>query len=583
MTRLPVLTALLLVCAILGAIAQEKPAPPSKPQPDVRATEVAPPDTMPRTSAQDSVARPIQGLPKFDLPEYVITGAASMDLPDAEKQPGIEPPYSLELANPLDAPRDRSTTQILSGERRAFPINVRSANSGRIEASSGTFFTSRVGLWFNKLAPDYSILGNAQYGVSKAYIPFTNRSGGQINVSGGMTLHGPSEWSERGWLGGELGYGSDTYRFYGYRSPDLTRTLSRIHAAAKFDSPRELVYNFGLGAGIDVTSVADSTASVSETRFHLGAQSNLLVDAFPLDGSIDLTLASISNSGTPTLPFLDVALTTPKHWYGGFFVQGALHLYVTQGMLSQKFARLYPNVGIGYRVFDNTMASASYLGRVQFNTLSDLIAMQPYLSATSTIRQSDLPLNVVVALETDWSQTWRSRFAARFQSVKDYPLLTEGTTVGGLGGSGHPGIWTTSYLATTSIASYDADLFAKFDANSYFTLSFEINNSRNSNTQRAVPYLPDLRLSGALSIEVLEGFQVSPSLSYVGKRVSDLYVDAGSQLKLYGLVGLHAEYAPMKALVVFADCQNLTDTRYEEWSGYRAAPLVVTAGIGYRW
>ena len=84
-------------------------------------------------------------------------------------------------------------------------------------------------------------------------------------------------------------------------------------------------------------------------------------------------------------------------------------------------------------------------------------------------------------------------------------------------------------------------------------------------------------------MEVLEGLQVSPSLRYVGKRVTDLYVDAGSQPKLYGVFGLRVEYVPLKSLSIFADGQNLTDTRYEEWNGYRAAPFVVTAGIGYRW
>ncbi len=432
-----------------------------------------------------------------------------------------------------------------------------------------------------QLAPDYFILGGAQYGVSKAYIPFTDRSGGQVSVIGGMTLHGPSEWYERGSVKGELGYGSDTYRFYGSQSPSLTRAISRFHIAADFDSPRELVFNYGLRAGVGTTSIADSTSSISETQFHFGGKSNLVVGAFALDGSIDLTLASISGSGAPTLPFLDIALTTPKHWYGGFFVEGALHLYEAQGMLSQKFARLYPNVAVGYKILDNTVASASYLGRVQFNTLSDLVALQPYLSAKSVIRQSDLPLNLLAAVETDWNEVLRSRFAARFQSVKDLPLFTRGSTPGGSGNSAGTGIWTTSYLSTTSLTSYEADLFAKFDANSYFTLSMEINSSKNSKTQWEVPYLPEMRLTGGLSLEVMQGLQVSPTVAYVGRRGSDLY--GPNKLSQYAVVGLRAEYAALQSLVIFTDCQNLTNCRYEEWSGYRATPFVVTAGIGYRW
>jgi outer membrane receptor protein involved in Fe transport len=142
-------------------------------------------------------------------------------------------------------------------------------------------------------------------------------------------------------------------------------------------------------------------------------------------------------------------------------------------------------------------------------------------------------------------------------------------------------MWVTGYLGTTSIASYEANVFAKFDANSYFTLSLEINSSKNSKTQWHVPYLPDLRISAGLSLQVSRGLRIFPSVAYVGRRVPDLYV--ASKLKEHAQVGLRAEYSALEALDVFLDFQNATDSRYEEWSGYRAAPLVITAGIGYRW
>jgi hypothetical protein len=241
-------------------------------------------------------------------------------------------------------------------------------------------------------------------------------------------------------------------------------------------------------------------------------------------------------------------------------------------------------MSVGIKVLENSVASASYLGKVQFNTLSALVDSHPYLSAVSTIRQSDLPLDLILALETDWSEVWRTRFSARFRAVREYPLFTEGG--GGfnlppLGPPGSKGIWVTGYLGTTSIASYEANVFAKFDANSYFMLSFEINSSKNSITQWEVPYLPDLRMNAELSLQVLRGLQVSPSVVYVGRRVPDLYV--ASKLKEHARVGLRVEYSGLRALGVSLDFQNATNSTYEEWSGYRAAPLVITAGIGYRW
>lgn len=581
MTRLSIQAVLLVFFVMACGVAQQKPTPAGKSQTDPRALGVTAPDTLFKSTPRDSTARSTQGLPKFDLPEYVITGVASIDLPDVEKQDGDEPRHVVELANPLDALRDRLTVEFVYGEKEGLPIAAGSVSSGRIRASSGTYFNSKIGLWVSRLDPDYSFFGDAHYEVSRAYIPFTNRSGGEVNITGGMTLHGPSDRNDGGKLRGDLGYGSEAYRFYGSSSPGVLRTVSRFRLGATLDSPRELLFNYGARAGLLVTSIGDSTSSVSETQFHVSGESNLLVGSFPIDGRIDLSLASISGSGAGTLPYLEASLMTPKHWFGGFFVQGSVHLYLTQGMLSQKLVRVYPHVAFGFKVMENSVASASYVGKVQFNSLSALVDSHPYLSAVSTIRQSDLPLDLILALETDWSEVWRTRFSARVRAVRDYPLLTEGGAVAPLGVPEPKGIWVTGYLGTTSIASYEANVFAKFDANSYFTMSLEINSSKNSKTQWDVPYLPDLRMSAGLSLQVLRGLQVFPSVVYVGRRVPDLYV--ASKLKEHARVGLRVEYSALKALGVSLDFQNATNSRYEEWIGYRAAPLVITAGIGYRW
>jgi hypothetical protein len=581
MTRLSLQIILLVIFVIVFGIAQEKPTPAGKTQPDPRGLGVTAPDTLFKSTPLDSAARSTQGLPKFDLPEYIITGVASIDLPDVEKLDGDEPQHIVELANPLDAVRDRMTVEFVSGEKEGLPIAIGSASSGRIRVSSGTYFNSKVGLWASRRDSDFSLFGVAHYEVSRAYIPFTNRSGGFFNVTGGMALQGPSERYDGGKLRGDLGYGSEAYRFYGSSSPGVLRTVSQFRLGGTLDSPRELLFNYGGRAGLLVTSIGDSVSSVSETQFQVGGESNLLVGSFPLDGRIELSLASIAGSGAGALPYLDASLMTPRHWFGGFFVQGSLHLYLTQGMLSQKLARVYPHVAVGFKVLENSVASASYLGKVQFNTLSALVDAHPYMSALSTIRQSDMPLDLLFALETDWSEIWRTRFSARFRAIREYPLFTEGGGAAPLGVPDPKGIWVTAYRGTTSIASYEANVFAKFDPNSYFMMSFEINSSKNSKTLWEVPYLPDLRMSAGLSLQVLRGLQVLPSVVYVGRRVPDLYV--ANKLKEHARVGLRVEYSALKALGVSLEVQNATNSRYEEWSGYRAAPLVITAGIGYRW
>ena len=572
MTRRFLIFIVLLIILSAGSWAQDKPTPLSKPQPGIRTAVVPPPDSLVKSATQDSTTKSPRGLPQFELQQFVITGAASIDLPDVEK---VEPDNlnrTVEWSDPLEAPRDRNTVEFASGQKEIYQGETRAVNDGRLQASVGTYLTSKFGLWLGTRSAESYLLGDVQYGVSRAYVPFANRSGGHAGVTGGMTLSAPSEWYDGGMLKGDLGYGSQTYRFYGYSTPSLARTFSRFDLSAEFDSRRDQVFDYSGSAGMLVSGINDSSSSVTETRFILGVGSDFLLGTLPVDSRIGLSLVSISGSGTGTLPFLEASVKTHKVWMGDLFLQGSLNFYLTQGMLDQKLARVYPQVEVGYRFLENTVISASYLGHVQLNTLTGLLGIHPYIAASSTIRQTDVPVDLLAFIETGWNESLRTRFSVRYHSMKDYPLFTEG---------GQKGLWTTAYFGTTNLTTFEADLFAKFAANSYFTLSLEANSSNNSVTNGKIPYVPDVQLKAGLSFEVLRGFRLLPTLSVTDHRVPDLL--AAQKMNSYLLLGLRGEYSAFRALNIFIDFQNLTDTVYEEWNGYRATPFVVSAGIGFCW
>ncbi len=554
------------------AVAQEKPSPTAKPQPEGRIVVVAPPSSLPKASDQDSTVRSPHGLPKFELQQFVITGAASIDLPDVEKVEASEPMRALELMNPLDAPRDRSTVEFLSEQKEMFVQEAKAVKSGRVQGSVGTYLSSKFGLWLSSRDAGNYLFGDLQYGTSRAYVPFANRSEGHLSVTGGMTLKGPSEWYDRGMLKGDLDYGSKTYRFYGSLTPSVTRTTSRFDISAEYSSPKEFGTDYSGQVGMSVAGIKDSSTSATESRFNVGAEYDFLLGSVPIDGRVGLSLVSTTGSGEGTLPFLDAGLKTHRIWFGNFFVQGAGQFFVTQGMLGQKFARIYPQAEIGYRFLETTIASVAYQGRVQFNSLTGLLQVHPYIAVTSTIRQSDIPIDLLAVVETGWSESSRTRVSARYQSIRDYPLFTEG--VG-------KGFWTTAYFGTTNLSTIQADLFAKFAANGYFILSLAANSSKNSVTGRKIPYVPDVQLDAGVSLEIAPRLRILPTLTAVGYRMPDLY--ATEALKAYLVFGLRGEYSALRWLDVFVDVQNLTDSNYDGWNGYRATPFVASAGMSVRW
>lgn len=555
----------LLTVALVLCLPQEKPVPGQ------RAVSVTPPDSAARSQQQAPQATN-QALPKFEIPEYVITGIVSIELPDASKREAEELPLVPELADPSASLRDRSAYDFTVEQKGARFAEAAWIGTGRLQASSGTYLTSHVGIHHNIIDPTSYVRIGADYRVANAFVPYANRSGGDATLGGGFLLHDPGLWYDGGLLEGGAGFGSETYRFFGSQNPSVARTITALKLNARYASPRQLLVLHDVALGLQLKTIKDSSASLTESLFNAGGGLNFFVGKVSLDARADFTLGSITGTTTKPLPFLDGRISTERLWFGDFFLQASVHGYLAQGMLSQKLARAYPHVVLGVQVLENTQVSVAYAGRVQQNTLAGLLSVHRYLGVNATLRHSDIPIDVNALVETDWSPVWRTRLSFRYQSIRDLPLFT---------GSGVRGIWMTDYRGTTRIGTYRGDVFAKFNANSYFTASVEVNDSKNTATDWKVPYLPDIRLSGGAQLEVIPNLTVCPTLAYVGKRVPDLFV--ASKLSGYFTANLRAEYSLMRSLSLVVDVMNVTNSRYEEWSGYRAVPLTATGGLTLRW
>jgi hypothetical protein len=567
-------TVLFLALLVAGLNAQEKQTPPPKPEPGVRAPEVAQPrveSSMQHSSVQ---GRQRSELPKIDLPEFVITGTATIDLPATMKMPSdqnaIDMPVA--LADPLAARRDRATVEFAGSGKFAQDSAGPVAQYGNVLASVGTHFTPMVWLWLGQQRPEYFYLGDAHYASSKGYLPYTNRSEGALEVKAGTVVHATSLWLDGAAGTGNAGYGSETYRFFGSSLPSLTRSITRFRLGGELASSGESPLPYDVGLGFSNVVATDSSADVTEVRFDLNAETSIPVWSTSLLGRVRFSAASLTGSSSASLPYLEVMIGSRRLAWKQFFTQVSANAYLAKGMLGQRLAKIYPNAMIGYRFPAQTVVSLSYTGGVRYNALSDLLRAQPYLSGVSPVLHSDIPVDVTGAAETNWNEVWRTRLSVRYQKIRDYPSYTE---------PGGGGIWWTSYQGTSSVTTYQADVFANVESNSYFALTAAWNVTKNSATQLTIPYVPELQTTAMYARTVVPGLSVSPWLSFVGRRSVDL--SGGQKLPAYLIMGLKADYSGLGAAHLFVDVQNATDKKYEEWRGYRAAPFLVSVGMSYHW
>jgi len=566
------ITVLLLVVGT-SVSPQEKEREPARPQPQEKRLDIPVSPAEERSSVRQTEGQRVGQLPKIDLPEFIITGVASIDLPEAQKVAADENAGRLPIffVDPVSVARDRNTIQIGAREKLTIQILPATLMNGTITASLGTYFTSNVGLSLADLNPGYSYLAQGRYHSSKGYAPYTNRSGGQLAVQGGLPVRS-SSWLEGAKVGGSAGFGSETYRFFGSNTPSLTRTASSLSLGGSLTSSASSTFNYHAEIGYSGLFLSDSSARSRESHISLHAESRFRIAGLPLLARVNLAAASISGPTSGSLPYLAAGIGASRIWWGNFFTELSAHFYSARGMLGQKLTRISPRLMAGYVLLGNSVATVTYRAGVEEATLSSLVNMNPYLSASTLVQHTDVRLDVTGALETDWNDVWRSRISARYRSMRDFPLWAEGP---------QQGIWTTVYAGMTEITTYALDLFAKFERNGYFAAGAAINSTRNTVTQQGIPYAADFQMTGRYSREILRALTISPWLQFVDRRRVDLL--AGNKLPAYIVLGLRSEYRLLESLNIAVEVQNAADRRYEVWKGYRAEPFIVTAGASYRW
>ena len=541
---------------------------PTKREPPPRTIE--PPAEKPPSPSQDPRAG--TELPKIELPEYVIMGVESIDLPAVQKIIPAEQGTFVSDAEDGAGRRetfDFSPRLVPHAEQQAGALPETRA---RISASLGTYATPRAEGWFSQRYEDFDYGLSASYFKTNGFAPQTNRSGGSAVLDGGYLLTAESPYLDAARLSGALGFSSETYRLYGSQDPAQKRTADGVRFEAGFSSSVKSPWQYRAGLTASTFAVKESTFSARQSLAEFNVAADIPTQIVPLSADLRIALATRSALSDENTSMVRLGVESQRAWWNSFFAQAGLHLYVAKGMADQKLTRLYPSAAIGYQLPTVHTAMVGYQGEVRFSALDELIGNNPYLSSSALIRHVNIPLRFMGMLESEWSDEVVTRVSVRWEQRKDEPLYSDTTG---------RGVWGLEYLGTSHRLEGQLEAFANISSNDYFAVSIVGRSSKVEETSVGVPYLPEAEVSLLYRHELPMGVALIPRLSVFGRRNSTPRSE--QFLKGYAIAGFRAEYSPLESLTVFADVDNLLDVRYEVWKDYRGHPFLLTAGVSYAW
>ena len=289
--------------------AQEESLEHVKKNPVVQHVEINAPQQDTNKAPVKTAQRP---LPKFDLPEFVITGIASIDLPKLEKiiiDDSAAVSQSM-LKSSEKIPRDRETLELAMKSQEGYSQAQANKYSGFIKAGIGTYSTPQADLQFGQSFPEYFYSFGGRYFLTKGYAPSTDQSSGGLTAFGGTTLTSSAPILHNAAVNGKLGYQSESFHFYGSAMPTLQRTLSDFQLLAGIENRTLNYFPYSAGISLESIAISDSSASTTETRFDLNYQTSFPIASFPLHTKLHFM------SATGGLAFMDLSAGVQKGWQG---------------------------------------------------------------------------------------------------------------------------------------------------------------------------------------------------------------------------------------------------------------------------
>lgn len=528
-----------------------------KPEPTSRRLEVSP-----STTPRDTVATGNAVLPKLELPEYIITGIASMDLPVFEKEAPEESVPNMIATQALIGTAARELPQFGEPQRRQLARDFPKPLHGSARASMGRYFTPALALWVggDHDQLDYHVSGD--YFSTKGYAYGTDRSRGGLD--GGVRLILPQGPDIRV----SLGYEADRYHFFGTPLPLASRGIFTTRGGFALSFPDFHAVAVDVMLQQEDNTIRDSSVSVGERLTRLRLNARIPTSVGDLRAAVQYDGSTISRRGAQSLSIVKLFAETDRYWWQNAFAGGRFGIDIPNGSGSRmSFA---PELEVGYHFHEQHILTAQFRALRQFESLRDNIRRHRFLSAQARVPIPATKLEVSAAAESQWRSWLRSKITAGFAILEDDPRYVDSAGVG---------VWMLKSDGRTNRTSARLELFANITAIDYFGVALFLQTG--SNNGRAIPYLPAGELSVSYTREFPFGLTISPTFSYTGRRWTD-------EARLHSLPGfpmvsVEARYRVLDRLSVLVRGENLMNTRYDLWKGYRAEPLMLHAGIRYAW
>lgn len=528
------------------------------------------PDTQRNLTPPPTKTEP--SLPSIDLPEFVITGLASIDLPKVEKRLDPGRPDGDVSVGPAPIQRERVNGAVPgSAWKTTTPLHAENF-SGHARIGVGSFRMPTLDVGVVQPMDGIVIGARGRYARSSGFAPWTTWSEGGGEATIGVPVDLSPAGLSRASLSGALGFDTRSFHWYGSGQPSSGREIGSSFGGAGLSGTIGGTWRSSLGLDFRSTHVIDSSSTVTEAGSRLQWTAEGTIAEFPLTAGVEWNASNRTDSiGSPISATMFHAT---GRWdpVAGVVVRAGVRLGLLKGDVGQNETRLFPTVLVQFAITEQHRLVGVYEPSPTPVTLLSSLDAHRFVSSRTMLRHSIWKNAGRFGVESDWTQDVRTRVELEAGTADDLAMVAD--TAGA-------GVWTFMYGGASTTA-LRAECIAKMRGNDYFSATVIMRASTNAASGLRIPYLPSFEGRLSYMAVMAPALTVRASLQIVHEREAAW---AGTSVTLpgYSVVDLYGSYKVIPNVTLWTSATNLTNAVYEHWKGYQEPPFRLSAGVAIAW
>lgn len=505
----------------------------------------------------------------IELPDFVITGVQSVDVPTlTKKKAELHPLLEKQFFNPQYQPEELNLGRINVPFHEAPKIlQEYSPRNSFVRVAAGQYTLPLVDIFISHNFSN-SILSLGLFGNNSSdYIKNADKSKYGINLKSDFFTSQSSSFLPGITFALEAGYSKESYKLFGSVLP----TPKRINQLADFSFATvystSKVFNFSLNTDFSYLN-QDEVFKTKEFDMNIQGKVKFILPGLDVDVKSKLRKINFDDSVMPEMKndYFSTKAGISLRAINNFMIGGGVYLSKQD---SNSFFSPYANVDIKINKF--ITASAELSGSSEIYSYSELLGMNQFIKAAAKPIYVEKAIDIDLSIKYEYDKYFQLVGGVNYVKYNDYFYFSDATTTG-----------IYDVVPIRKVAQIRIYGNSYFHLGPYGSLYGNVEFQQfTMNDDNRLPYEP--LVSSSIEYKYVTGIKVGFGAKY--RTMIDFFADVSNNSKVssYHHLSLNAFYEIFQDAEIILELENILNKDNYLWKNYLEKPFEIIIGFKYKW